>query len=151
MSSPSPISCPQCTCCVKVREVTRYLRTSETTNVSGVKRLVAQNRSFSPLPRFLLQMSVKREPTSGLEPLTLAHYERSIRRCRGLHELANPAYLSRFLFSGLPVVAPYCVPGGVRVSLGAQVEALERIPCGIPLAWDLLMAPRGMACASYSA
>jgi hypothetical protein len=36
-------------------------------------------------------------------------------RCRGLHRLANPAYLSLFLFSGLPCVAPYCVPGGVRV------------------------------------
>src|SRR5918994_680586 len=36
-------------------------------------------------------------------------------RCRGLHRLANPAYLSRFPFSALPCVAPYCVPGGVRV------------------------------------
>jgi hypothetical protein len=35
--------------------------------------------------------------------------------CRGLHELANAPYLSRFLFSGLPCVAPYCAPGGVRV------------------------------------
>jgi hypothetical protein len=36
-------------------------------------------------------------------------------RCRGLHRLANPAYLSRFLFCDLPCVAPYCVPSGVRV------------------------------------
>src|SRR5215216_1262931 len=37
-------------------------------------------------------------------------------RCRGLHGLANPAFLSGFLFSGLPCVAPYCVRGGVRSS-----------------------------------
>src|SRR5215217_9449741 len=36
-------------------------------------------------------------------------------RCRSLHEVAIPAYLGRFLFSVLPRVAPYCVPGGVRV------------------------------------
>ena len=35
--------------------------------------------------------------------------------CRGLHVLANPAYLSGFLCSALPCVAPYCVPGGIRV------------------------------------
>jgi hypothetical protein len=35
--------------------------------------------------------------------------------CRGLHRNANPAYLRGFLCSGLPCVAPYCVPGGVRV------------------------------------
>jgi transposase len=29
--------------------------------------------------------------------------------------LANAAYLSRFLFSGLQHVAPYCAPGGARV------------------------------------
>jgi hypothetical protein len=38
-----------------------------------------------------------------------------------LHELANPAYLSRFPFSALPCVAPYCVPGGVRVVSGVPV------------------------------
>jgi hypothetical protein len=32
-----------------------------------------------------------------------------------LQGLANPAYLSGFLFSGLLRVAPYCVPGGIRV------------------------------------
>ena len=36
-------------------------------------------------------------------------------RCRGLHEFANTAYVSRFLFSGLLRVAPYCVPDGIRV------------------------------------
>ena len=28
---------------------------------------------------------------------------------------ANPAYLQGFLFSGLLSVAPYCVPGGIRL------------------------------------
>ena len=32
-----------------------------------------------------------------------------------MHGLAKPAYLGGFRFSGLPYVAPYCVPGGVRV------------------------------------
>ena len=36
-------------------------------------------------------------------------------RCRGLHGVANTAYLGGFLCSGLPRVAQYCAPGGVRV------------------------------------
>src|SRR5215213_3853683 len=36
-------------------------------------------------------------------------------RCRGVHKLANPAYLGGFLCSALLRVAPYCVPGGIRV------------------------------------
>jgi hypothetical protein len=36
-------------------------------------------------------------------------------RCRGLHEVANPASLGGFLCSGLLSVAPYCAPGGIRV------------------------------------
>jgi hypothetical protein len=36
-------------------------------------------------------------------------------RCRGVHRYANPAYLGRFLFSGLHSVAPYCALSGVRV------------------------------------
>src|SRR5918994_2026771 len=35
--------------------------------------------------------------------------------CRGVQGIANPAYLEGFLFHGLPSVAPYCVPGGIRV------------------------------------
>ncbi|MDQ5827733.1 MAG: hypothetical protein M3441_26630, partial [Chloroflexota bacterium] len=37
------------------------------------------------------------------------------RCCRGLLRVANLAFLSSFLFSGLPRVAPYRVPGGVSV------------------------------------
>jgi hypothetical protein len=33
--------------------------------------------------------------------------------------VANPVYLSRFLFCGLLSVALYCVPSGVRVVSGA--------------------------------
>jgi hypothetical protein len=36
-------------------------------------------------------------------------------RCRGMQGIADTAYLEGFLFSVLPSVAPYCVPGGVRV------------------------------------
>ena len=35
--------------------------------------------------------------------------------CWELLGLANTAYLKGFLFSGLPRVAPYCIPGGIRV------------------------------------
>ncbi len=48
-------------------------------------------------------------------------------RCRDLLRLANLAYLSRFFFPGLPRVAPYYVPGGVRVVSSEEIEAvLER-------------------------
>jgi hypothetical protein len=36
-------------------------------------------------------------------------------RCRGLQEFANSVFLKAFLFSALLRVAPYCVPGGIRV------------------------------------
>ena len=36
-------------------------------------------------------------------------------RCRGLHEVAKPAYLEGLICSGLLSVAPYCVLGGIRV------------------------------------
>ena len=42
-------------------------------------------------------------------------------RCRGLHRLAKLPFLSRFLFSALPSVAQYCIPGGVRVVSAEQV------------------------------
>jgi hypothetical protein len=45
-------------------------------------------------------------------------------RCGSLYELANPLYLSWFLFSGLPCVAPYCVSGGVNVVSELLVFAL---------------------------
>src|SRR5829696_1390419 len=43
--------------------------------------------------------------------------------CRGLHGFANPPYLGRFPFSALHGVAPYCVPGGIRVVSG-EVRSL---------------------------
>src|SRR5918995_3888911 len=42
-------------------------------------------------------------------------YECAVRRCRSSPGVAMPAFLSGLLCSGLPRVAPYCVPGGVRV------------------------------------
>jgi hypothetical protein len=47
-------------------------------------------------------------------------------RCRGLPSVANATYLSDFLCSGLPCVAPYCVPGGVRV-----VSGFPALPCSV--------------------
>src|SRR5215218_4901125 len=44
-----------------------------------------------------------------------AHYECAVRRCRDLQGIANAAYLEGFLFPGLLRVAPYCVPGGLRL------------------------------------
>ena len=35
--------------------------------------------------------------------------------CRTLQAFAKPAYVSRFLFYGLPRIVGYCAPGGVRV------------------------------------
>jgi hypothetical protein len=39
---------------------------------------------------------------------------------QGFTGVANAAYLSRLLFCRLPRVAPYCVPGGVRVVSGGR-------------------------------
>jgi hypothetical protein len=41
-------------------------------------------------------------------------------RCRGVQEVANTPYLKGFLCCSLPRVAPYCVPGGVRVVPGGR-------------------------------
>src|SRR5918993_1654625 len=73
-------------------------------------------RQVSPVLSSELSSIKRREPTSGLEPLTPAHYECAVMCCRGLHEVANPPYLKGFPFSALPSVAPYCVPGGIRTS-----------------------------------
>src|SRR5215213_648700 len=40
--------------------------------------------------------------------------------CKGLHGLANPAYLRVFFFPALPSIAPYCVPDGNRVVSGGR-------------------------------
>src|SRR5687767_13905932 len=50
-----------------------------------------------------------------------AHFERSLRRCRGLQRAAIPPYLKGFPFSTLLRIAPYCVPGGIRVVSEARV------------------------------
>jgi hypothetical protein len=56
-------------------------------------------------------VSRKREPTSGLEPLTC-----SLRVIgQALQGTANAAYIEGFPFPALPHVAPYCAPGGIRV------------------------------------
>src|SRR5215217_5172408 len=47
-------------------------------------------------------------------------------RCRGLHRLAIPAYLSGFLCSALLRVAPYCVRGGIRLVSNAPLIGSPR-------------------------
>jgi len=57
------------------------------------------------------QNKPNKEPTSGLEPLTCSlgviHH--------ALPGVAKPAFLNGLFSSALHRVAPYCVPGGVRV------------------------------------
>jgi hypothetical protein len=67
--------------------------------------------------QIFLQIARKEEPTSGLEPLTPAHYECAVSGCWELHTRAIPAYLSHFLFPGLLCVAPYCIRGGQRIAM----------------------------------
>src|SRR5215208_6379149 len=68
-------------------------------------------------------------------------------RCRGLHRVANAAYIGRFLFSGLPHVAPYCVRGGVRVvSISPSYSpdtVVHRRPGRFNL-WKKLRSPRSL-------
>jgi hypothetical protein len=53
-------------------------------------------------------------------------------RCRALQRFANPLYLRQFLFSALLCVAPYCVPGGVRVvSSGVGFQVLTGSIAGL--------------------
>jgi hypothetical protein len=50
--------------------------------------------------------------------------------CRGLHSLAKPAFLNGFSCSGLPRIAPYCAPGGIRVvSVGRAGCYNFTLPC----------------------
>src|SRR3954451_17351414 len=49
-------------------------------------------------------------------------------RCRGLHGFANCACLEGFPFPALLSVAPYCVPGGIRVvSRGAAAVVRRQV------------------------
>jgi hypothetical protein len=42
--------------------------------------------------------------------------------CRGLLGVADTAFLKDFLCSGLPCIAPYCAPSGIRVVSNANVS-----------------------------
>jgi len=72
-----------------------------------------QDDATAPIPDIRLRQAELEEPTSGLEPLTCL-LRVTIIRCRDLQEFATPPHLSRFLFSALPRVAPYCARGGVN-------------------------------------
>jgi hypothetical protein len=51
-----------------------------------------------------------------------------------LYGFANPPYLSLFLFSALPLVARYCVPGGVRMvsEVAGFASSASGFPFGSP-------------------
>jgi len=53
------------------------------------------------------------EPTSGLEPLSCS-LRVITQAVQGFARACKCRVSKGFLFSGLPCVAPYCVPGGVR-------------------------------------
>ena len=62
-------------------------------NLPGFTRLVGVAGAGDPLrfgvfPANLYKLG---EPTSGLEPLTPAHYECAVSGCWALHRIANPA------------------------------------------------------------
>jgi hypothetical protein len=67
---------------------------------------------------FYLQHSEKRRAEERTRTADLISLRVISRVLQGLHRLANPTYLGGFFFSALPSVAPYCVPGGVRVVSG---------------------------------
>src|SRR5215203_1369906 len=46
--------------------------------------------------------------------------------CRGVHGVANPAYPEGFPFPALLSVAPYCVPGGIRVVSRGATDTVRR-------------------------
>jgi hypothetical protein len=53
---------------------------------------------------------------------------------QGLAQECKSPYLSRFLFSRLPRVAPYCVPGGISVyQHHPRIDLRLRIPFARPL------------------
>jgi hypothetical protein len=61
-------------------------------------------------------------------------------RCRGLQRLAKPLCIGGFLCSGLQAVAPYCVPGGVRVVSGGRATA----PIAVFSVVDPLLRPSAL-------
>src|ERR687898_2274220 len=58
-------------------------------------------------------------------------YECAVRRCRSSPGVAIPAFLSGLLCSGLPRVAPYCAPGGVRVVSEGRPYAHDGLRCSL--------------------
>jgi hypothetical protein len=68
----------------------------------------------SAVANIRLGYSGKGEPTSGLKNrLPLLQLRVTIHVLQGPAGFASPAFLSGFLCSALPRVAPYCVPGSV--------------------------------------
>src|ERR687890_2854823 len=66
----------------------------------------------SVLPANLGKLESRRADSNRLPLLQLRVIGQG---CWGVQRLANPPYLGGFLRSALLRVAPYCVPGGIRV------------------------------------
>ena len=79
-------------------------------SVSGPPLISAKYRDLQNFSKWAMLGSNQRPPPCKGEK----------GRCRALRGVANPAYLRAFLFSALPRVAPYCVPGGVKVVSGVR-------------------------------
>src|SRR5215204_5149634 len=47
-------------------------------------------------------------------------------RCRGVQGIANAAYLEGFPFPAILSVAPYCVPGGIRVVSARAITTVRQ-------------------------
>src|SRR5919107_6359153 len=63
---------------------------------------------------------------ASMKFITLSIVVAVIQVLQGLAGVCNPAYSSWLLFCALPCVAPYCVPGGIRVvSMGPVLSGVS--------------------------
>ena len=103
-----------------------FLTNQGTTSASGVKRQVVQNHDVLHFPYFSCKSAENGEPTSGLEPLTcsLRVIHQALQGCAA----GCKSRISRAGFSarGLLRVAPYCVPGGIRVVSGGATATVRQ-------------------------
>src|SRR5919112_6816593 len=140
---------PRCFTVKSMRAVPSRDHSTRVPRLAGCSKLApALAPRLLCIAKFYLQISTFVEPTSGLEPLTPAHYELACACPSTSHHLlvrgfpkantrprwrlpsycvpipTNPVavplqyvleFLGYSLCSGLLRVAPYCVPGGVRV------------------------------------
>jgi hypothetical protein len=98
---------------------------------SGLSHRGFGSFSYSPYSVYLCGKKSRRADSNRFP----AHYECAVRGCRGVQGVANPAFLSDFLCSGLLGVAPYCVPGGIRVVSGVREYPRQLLPLELVRLW----------------